>query len=164
MITHEEANELLASFALDAVDGDEHGRIEQHLAECPRCRAELDAFRDVAAAMGNSVEPLPEGLWSNISSRLPERQGEEPPPMPRLVHEEIGEDDRLSILSLSSLAPGSPVHCRVAKPDGSMADFACTHTFSPDQLDWFNAGSALNVIRRRRLATESGVTSVAPLV
>jgi anti-sigma-K factor RskA len=35
--------------------------------------------------MGNSVEPLPEGLWSSIASHLPERHDEEPPAMPRLV-------------------------------------------------------------------------------
>ena len=73
MMTHEEASELLAVFALDAVDSDEHEQIEAHLAECPRCRAELDAHREVAAALGNSVEPLPEGLWSSIASRLPPR-------------------------------------------------------------------------------------------
>ncbi len=55
---------------------------------CPRCRAELDSLREVAAAMGNSVEPLPEGLWSQIAVRLPERQeDQEPPPMPRLTPE-----------------------------------------------------------------------------
>ena len=38
--------------------------------------------------MGNSVEPLPEGLWSQIASRLPERQeGDEPPPMPQLARQ-----------------------------------------------------------------------------
>ena len=38
--------------------------------------------------MGNSVEPLPEGLWSQIAVRLPGRQDdEEPPPMPRLTPE-----------------------------------------------------------------------------
>ena len=54
---------------------------------CPRCQAELDGFREVAGALGNSVEPLPEGLWSGIASRLPERHEDEEqlPPMPRLV-------------------------------------------------------------------------------
>jgi hypothetical protein len=37
--------------------------------------------------MGNSVETLPEGLWSSIASRLPPRGDEEPPPMPQLVLE-----------------------------------------------------------------------------
>jgi anti-sigma-K factor RskA len=84
MMTHEEVSELLAVFALDAVARDEHDEIEAHLLGCPRCRAELDAHREVAAALGNSVETLPEGLWSSISSRLPARFDEAPPPMPRL--------------------------------------------------------------------------------
>jgi anti-sigma-K factor RskA len=88
MMSHEEASDLLGAYALDAVDGDEFTELEEHLATCPRCRAELDSLREVAAAMGNSVEPLPEGLWSQIASRLPERQeDEEPPPMPRLTSE-----------------------------------------------------------------------------
>ena len=87
-MSHEEASELLGAYALDAVDGDELDALEAHLATCPRCRAELDSLREVAAAIGNSVEPLPEGLWSSIASRLPERPGdEEPPPMPQLSPE-----------------------------------------------------------------------------
>lgn len=87
-MSHDEASELLGAYALDAVDGEELPELELHLTTCPRCRAELDRLREVAAAMGNSVEPLPEGLWSGIASRLPERQDEdEPPPMPRLVPE-----------------------------------------------------------------------------
>ncbi len=87
-MTHEQASELLGAYALDAVDGDEFTELEEHLEMCPRCRAELDGLQEVAAAMGNSVEPLPEGLWSNIASRLPGRQqDEEPPPMPQLAPE-----------------------------------------------------------------------------
>jgi anti-sigma-K factor RskA len=87
-MSHDEASDLLGAYALDAVDGDELTALEEHLETCPRCRAELDSLRDVAAAMGNSVEPLPEGLWSQIASRLPERQeDEEPHPMPRLTPE-----------------------------------------------------------------------------
>ncbi len=80
-MSHEEASELLGAYALDAVDGEELAELEAHLAGCPRCRAELDSLREVAAAMGNSVAPLPEGLWSSIASRLPERHDEdgEPP-------------------------------------------------------------------------------------
>jgi anti-sigma-K factor RskA len=92
MRTHEDVSELLAAYALDAVVGAEVEDIEAHLIECPRCRAELDAYRDVSAAMGNSVEPLPEGLWLNISSRLPDRLDEEPPPMPRLIFTNGGEE------------------------------------------------------------------------
>jgi len=85
-MSHDEASDLLGVYALDAVDGDEFAEIEEHLETCPRCRAELDSLREVAAAMGNSVEPVPEGLWSQIALRLPERHdGEEPPPMPQLT-------------------------------------------------------------------------------
>jgi anti-sigma-K factor RskA len=88
MMSHEEASDLLGAYALDAVDGDEFTELEEHLETCPRCRAELDSLREVATAMGNSVEPPPEGLWSQIAGRLPERQEDaEPPPMPRLTSE-----------------------------------------------------------------------------
>jgi anti-sigma-K factor RskA len=87
-MSHDEASDLLGAYALDAVDGDEFAELEEHLETCPRCRAELDSLREVAAAMGNSVEPLPDGLWSQIALRLPDRrEDEEPPPMPQLAHE-----------------------------------------------------------------------------
>jgi anti-sigma factor RsiW len=86
VISHEEASELLGAYALHAVDGDEVTEVEAHLDTCPRCRAELDGLREVAGALGNSVEEPPEGLWSGIVSRLPERRdgGEPVPPMPHL--------------------------------------------------------------------------------
>jgi anti-sigma-K factor RskA len=93
MMTHEETVEILATYALDAVDVDEREAIEEHLVDCPRCRGELAGFREVATALGNSVEPLPEGLWSSIASRLPERHDEERPPMPRLVRSADADDD-----------------------------------------------------------------------
>jgi anti-sigma factor RsiW len=91
---HADASELLASFALDAVSTTEHDEIETHLIQCPRCRAELDGYREVAAAMGNSVEPLPEGLWTSIAARLPDRGDEEPPPMPSLASGESADASR----------------------------------------------------------------------
>jgi anti-sigma-K factor RskA len=93
MMTHEESIEFLATYALDAVEGEEREAVEEHLAECPRCRAELDAFREVTTALGNSVEPLPEGLWTTIASRLPGRDDEERPPMPRLMRDEADGAD-----------------------------------------------------------------------
>lgn len=87
-MSHDEASELLGAYALDAVDGGEFVELEEHLEGCPRCRAELDGLREVAAALGNTVETPPEGLWSGIASRLPERDGEEEaPPMPPLDSE-----------------------------------------------------------------------------
>jgi aconitate hydratase len=65
------------------------------------------------------------------------------------TYDEIGEDDRISILGLADLAPDVPVRGRITRPDGSTVDFEATHTLSPDQIGWFRAGSALNVIRQR---------------
>ena len=88
-MSHDQASELLGAYALDAVDGEEFTELEEHLAGCPRCRAELDGLREVAAALGNTVETPPEGLWSGIASRLPERDEEaEARPMPPLESEE----------------------------------------------------------------------------
>lgn len=92
-MTHDEVSELLGAFALDAVDRDEYEQIEAHLSECPRCRAEVDAHREVAAALGNSVEPLPEGLWDSIASRLPPRPEVAAPPMPVLLRDGAHVDD-----------------------------------------------------------------------
>ena len=64
-------------------------------------------------------------------------------------YDRIGEDDRIAILGLAELAPGEPVRVEVTHPDGSTDAFDTTHTMSADQVDWFRAGSALNVIRQR---------------
>ena len=66
------------------------------------------------------------------------------------TYDEIGEDDRISVLGLASLAPDTPVRCQIRKPDGTTVDFQCTHTFSAEQIEWFRAGSALNIIRARQ--------------
>jgi len=63
--------------------------------------------------------------------------------------EQIDEDDTVSVLGLAELAPDLPVRCRITKPDGRTVDFEATHTLSPEQIEWFKAGSALNIIRQR---------------
>jgi aconitate hydratase len=60
----------------------------------------------------------------------------------------IDEGDKLSFLGLADLAPDTPVRCQIVKTDGSTVDFEANHTFSPDQIKWFRAGSALNLIRQ----------------
>ena len=60
----------------------------------------------------------------------------------------IGEDDRINVLDLPP-KPGQNVRCQIVKPDGSTIDFEGVHTFSDEQVEWFKAGSALNVVRRK---------------
>ncbi|HEX6006874.1 MAG TPA: aconitate hydratase, partial [Burkholderiales bacterium] len=59
-------------------------------------------------------------------------------------YERIREDDRLSLLGLSAMAPGKPVECRVRHADGEVETLWLDHTFSASQTKWFRAGSALN--------------------
>jgi len=68
------------------------------------------------------------------------------------VYDQIGEDDRISVLGLAELAPDVAVRCRITKPDGSTVDFNGLHTMSPDQIEWFRAGGALNIIRAKSQA------------
>ncbi len=63
-------------------------------------------------------------------------------------YDRIGEDDRINVLGLPPV-PGQNVRCQIVKPDGTTVDFECTHTFSDEQVGWFEAGSALNIVRKK---------------
>jgi aconitate hydratase len=60
----------------------------------------------------------------------------------------IEENDRISVLNLPPV-PDTPVKCRITKPDGRTIEFEATHTFSPEHVEWFKAGSALNIVRQK---------------
>ena len=62
----------------------------------------------------------------------------------------VGEEDRISVLGLTALAPDQPVACRLSRPDGSTVGFEALHTLSPEHIEWFRAGGALSLIRARR--------------
>jgi hypothetical protein len=70
--THHDIQELLGAFALDAVDGDERDVIDAHLAGCPRCRAEVEGYRETAALLAHSGDRAPEGVWDRIADALDE--------------------------------------------------------------------------------------------
>lgn len=65
------------------------------------------------------------------------------------VYDLIGEDDRISIIGLADLAPDTQVTCVLTKPDGSTTTFLTNQTMSPEHIEWFRAGSALNIIRAK---------------
>jgi aconitate hydratase len=65
------------------------------------------------------------------------------------VYDAVEERDRISIVGLAALEPGSPVECILSKPDGSSLTFQCNQTMSAEHIEWFKAGSALNIIRQR---------------
>jgi aconitate hydratase len=65
-------------------------------------------------------------------------------------YEKIQERDRVSIRGLTAFAPGVPLQVTVKHADGSADAFAAKHTFSAEQIAWFKAGSALNILRKGR--------------
>jgi aconitate hydratase A / 2-methylisocitrate dehydratase len=60
-------------------------------------------------------------------------------------YERIREGDRISLLGLADLAAGRPVECRVRHADGTGESLVLEHSYTSSQLEWFRAGSALNV-------------------
>jgi aconitate hydratase len=63
-------------------------------------------------------------------------------------YEAVREADRVSILGLGDLAPGSPVRVVFHHEDGSESLVSARHTMNEDQITWFRAGSALNLLRK----------------
>ncbi len=57
------------------------------------------------------------------------------------------ETDRVSLLGLADLAPGSAIRIVFHHEDGSEDSAKVLHTMNEDQIDWFKAGSALNLLR-----------------
>ena len=69
-LSHDDIRDLLAVYALDAVDADEAETIELHLRDCPRCRAEVADHRETASALATGHEPAPLRMWDNIAGQL----------------------------------------------------------------------------------------------
>jgi aconitate hydratase len=63
-------------------------------------------------------------------------------------YDKIGEKDRLSILGLKDLAPGKNLKVVVENLEGKEITIEVKHTFTQEQVEWFKAGSALNLIRQ----------------
>lgn len=68
--THEEIRDLLGAFALDATSDEERLEVEDHLSDCPRCRAEVAEHRETASMLAAVGAPAPEGLWEGIATSL----------------------------------------------------------------------------------------------
>lgn len=63
-------------------------------------------------------------------------------------YEKINVDDRVSITGLAELSPGEPVTVELNHADGTKETFEATHSLNDEQIQWFKAGSALNVLRK----------------
>ena len=64
-------------------------------------------------------------------------------------YDRIGPEDRVSVVGLDGLTPNTPVEVVITSPDGTTTSITTNHTYSANQIEWFKAGSALNLIRQR---------------
>lgn len=62
-------------------------------------------------------------------------------------YDKIQEDDVISTIDLASFTPGKQITLEVAHTDGSTDKIICNHTYNENQIAWFKAGSALNLIK-----------------
>jgi aconitate hydratase len=62
-------------------------------------------------------------------------------------YNKIQEDDTIDILGLTSFAPNVPLTLRFTHKDGSVDEIKANHTYNEQQIEWFKAGGALNIIR-----------------
>jgi aconitate hydratase len=60
----------------------------------------------------------------------------------------IQEDDTIEINGLTTFAPGKPLQLVFTHADGSSHTILANHTYNEQQIEWFKAGAALNIIRR----------------
>ena len=63
-------------------------------------------------------------------------------------YDKIFEDDLIDIAGLTSFSEGVPLTVRLHHANGTAVDIMATHTYNSNQIEWFRAGSALNLIRR----------------
>jgi aconitate hydratase len=63
-----------------------------------------------------------------------------------LDYDKILEDDRISLVSLNNFKPGSNIKCILHHNDG-IEEITLHHSYNESQIEWFKAGSALNILR-----------------
>lgn len=61
-------------------------------------------------------------------------------------YDKVMEDDTINFLDLTDFAPGKPLTLEFLHADGSKDVILANHTYNQQQIDWFKAGSALNLI------------------
>jgi len=63
-------------------------------------------------------------------------------------YDKIQEDDTIDIIGLTSFAPGKTLKLKLNHTDESVDIIEVNHTYNEQQIEWFKAGGALNIIRK----------------
>jgi len=64
-------------------------------------------------------------------------------------YDKIQEDDAIDVLGLTHFAPDQPLTLVLTHKDGSTDSIKANHTYNQQQIEWFKAGGALNIIRKQ---------------
>jgi len=64
----------------------------------------------------------------------------------------IKEDDTFNFVDLSEFAPEKPLTIEIVHADGTKDTIKVNHTYNQSQIDWYNEGSALNLIKKENAA------------
>jgi len=65
-------------------------------------------------------------------------------------YEKILEDDKISLIDLNDLDPDKQVKCIISHHNGSKEEILLNHSYNKSQIEWFKAGSALNVLKNNQ--------------
>lgn len=65
-------------------------------------------------------------------------------------YDKILEDDTIDIIGLTEFAPGKPLTIVLHHADGTQENILVNHTYNAQQIEWFKAGGALNIIRAKQ--------------
>ena len=65
-------------------------------------------------------------------------------------YNKIQEDDKISLLGLNEIEPQKQIKCILNHSDGSQEEILLNHSYNQAQIEWFKAGSALNVLRNKK--------------
>jgi len=66
-------------------------------------------------------------------------------------YDKIQEDDTFNFIDLNGFAPGKPLTLEIVHADQTQDTIKLNHTYNQQQIDWFKAGSALDLIRKQNL-------------
>lgn len=64
-------------------------------------------------------------------------------------YDKIQEDDSIDVVGLTTFAPNTPLTLVLNHKDGSSETIVANHTYNQQQIEWFKAGAALNIIRKQ---------------
>jgi len=64
-------------------------------------------------------------------------------------YDKIKEDDKISIFGLFDFSPDKSFECQLEHSDGNTEKIILNHSYNLSQIEWFKAGSALNVLKNK---------------